>query len=211
DNTKKKTFIDDIENTTPEFVCELTGLSEIKCVDNCPHIIGQHEHQITKNGETDLQMCKALCTKNPGHVNFIEIDKFGIDDLPEGYRDIEIVEYIKAVAGLTVKISVSKTSPHRPKFWPDTQIPYPLYDVRGQSELRTGSGIISSIYRFRDTVVPFQKCPCHKCRLSDEPSKIWWKIYILTATNLVFDSVEARATRLTLFYDQENGSTITLD
>ncbi|XP_055884235.1 uncharacterized protein LOC106073196 isoform X2 [Biomphalaria glabrata] len=211
DNTKKKTFIHDIENTTPEFVCELTGLSEIKCVDNCPHIIGQHEHQITKNGETDLLMCKALCKKNPGHVNFIEIDKFGIDDLPEGYRDIEIVEYIKAVAGLTVKISVTKTSPHRPKFWPDTQIPYPLYDVRGQSELRTGSGIISSIYRFRDTVVPFQKCPCHKCRLSDEPSKIWWKIYILTATNLVFDSVEARATRLTLFYDQENGSTITLD
>ncbi|XP_055884234.1 uncharacterized protein LOC106073196 isoform X1 [Biomphalaria glabrata] len=211
DNTKKKTFIHDIENTTPEFVCELTGLSEIKCVDNCPHIIGQHEHQITKNGETDLQMCKALCTKNPGHVNFMELDKFSLQHLPDGYKDIQMVEYVKAVAGFVVKVSVTKTSPYRPKFWHDTQIPYPLYDARGQSYLRTGSGVIRGVEKCSDTVHPFKKCPCYKCKISDEPSKIWWKIYINTAANLVFDYAEARETSVTLFYDYENSPTVTLE
>uniref|UniRef100_A0A2C9MA20 CARD domain-containing protein n=1 Tax=Biomphalaria glabrata TaxID=6526 RepID=A0A2C9MA20_BIOGL len=211
DNTKDKTFIEDTEDTSPEFVCELTGLSKIKCVDKCLHIIGQHEHQITKNGETDLQMCKALCTKNPGHVNFVELDKFGLQHLPDGYKDIQMVEYVKAVAGFVVKVSVTKTSPYRPMFWPDSQIPYPLYDVRGQSDLRTGSGVIYGVEKCSDTVHPFKKCPCYKCKISDEPSKIWWKIYINTVANLVFDYAEARETSVTLFYDYENSPTVTLN
>ncbi|KAK6991315.1 STE20-like serine/threonine-protein kinase isoform X2 [Biomphalaria glabrata] len=200
-----------VDNTTAEFVCELTGLSDIKCVDKCPHIIGQHEHQITKNGETDLQMCKALCKKNPGHVNLIQLDKFAIEHLPEGYRDIKVVEYVKAVASVTVKVSVTKTSPYRLEYWPDTQIPYPLYDTRGQSDLRTGSGNIYFIDSYSDTVHPLKICPCYKCKISDEPSKIWWKIFVKTAANLVFDYVEAQETSVTLFYDYENSQSITLD
>ncbi|KAK0065038.1 death domain-containing protein CRADD, partial [Biomphalaria pfeifferi] len=76
DNTKEKTFIEDTEDATPEFVCELTGLSEIKCVDDCLHIIGQHDHQITKNGETDLLMCKAgfLCGCDKSYIGLLNLD-----------------------------------------------------------------------------------------------------------------------------------------
>ncbi|XP_055897829.1 uncharacterized protein LOC106077567 isoform X1 [Biomphalaria glabrata] len=181
---------------------------------------GEHETQISFNGETGLQNHFKDCKKNPGHTHFIPITKFNVTDLPENYRDLDIYELIKATAELTVRIAINMVSPHRPKFWPITNNHYPFYHFRGSKALRTGSGFIS-VYKFingcgynghgiRDNPITggqyeakCKTCPCEKCQSSENPNNVWWEIYITTATHVVFDDIEARHTTCRLFYDDE--------
>ncbi|KAI8750709.1 STE20 serine/threonine-protein kinase isoform X2, partial [Biomphalaria glabrata] len=186
-----------------EFLCKTTGQMDVQCVQDCPHIIGHHEQQISEGGESDLHQHLADCKKNPGHTNFIPVDTFSVQHLPERHQDIELYTFIKAAADLTVKISVTMTSLRRPDFWPNTNVPYFLYSMKGSQHLRTGSGAVIDVFKWTTGT-----CKCHKCQHSDKRNIDCWKIQVNTAANLVFDDIEARHTYITLFYDTEDGSNV---
>uniref|UniRef100_A0A2C9LWS0 Uncharacterized protein n=1 Tax=Biomphalaria glabrata TaxID=6526 RepID=A0A2C9LWS0_BIOGL len=96
---------------------------------------GNHETQEFEE-EADLHRHYANCTKNPGHKEFINIDKFTLNHLPANHRDQDLYDLIKAMAGLTVRVNLEKTSPNRPEFWPNTTKPYPFF--KGS---RSGTGM----------------------------------------------------------------------
>ena len=168
---------------------------------------GTHETQVSEGGEADLHKHLVGCKKNPGHKQFIPVNDFNINHLPEGNHDNLLVEYIKAVADLTVRVAVKMTSTERPEFWPNTKQPYPFYDKRGSDVMRVGTGMV------RYVNIEYNKgtCPCHKCQHSDTPSKVWGKVRMNTATHVVFDDLEARHTTCRLFFDRQDSPLVTLD
>ncbi|XP_055897458.1 uncharacterized protein LOC106069067 isoform X2 [Biomphalaria glabrata] len=186
-----------------EFVCKVTGLSDVQCVRHCPHIIGHHEQQVSGNIEADLYKHFTSCTKNPGHKDFIPVDTFKMIHLPKGHRNKDLFELIKAVVELTVRVNVTRTSPHRPMFWPNTTVPYFCRHLRGSKHLRGGSGMINEVIKSTEGA-----CPCDTCQQSGNPSTDWWKIRVGTAANLVFGATEANSATLTLFYDNKESSEV---
>nr|KAI8743072.1 hypothetical protein BgiMline_021481 [Biomphalaria glabrata] len=187
--------------------------------DNENRLIGDHETQESEGGEADLHKYYIGCKKNPGHSQFIPIDTFNMKHLPEGYQDLELFEFIKAEADLTVRINVLKTSPGRPKIWPKTTRPYAFYDIRGKSNLRTGTGRVCDVYKFQDGVrqdgrvgfTDYMKCWCTQCQGSDSPSNVWWEFDVFTATHVVFDDDEATYTTLRLFYNRDDSPVVIID
>uniref|UniRef100_A0A2C9M072 Uncharacterized protein n=1 Tax=Biomphalaria glabrata TaxID=6526 RepID=A0A2C9M072_BIOGL len=187
-------------------------------------IIGYHETQELEVGEADLHKCFIACKKNPGHRQFIPVDTFSLDHLPKDLQDNILYEYIKAVADLTVRVSVKLSSPGRPMFWPKTNQPYPFYNMSDSTNVRTGSGSVWKIYKFQDGVLQdgarqekgigkreYTHCWCRKCQDSDSPSQVWWEFYVYTATHVVFDDIEANNTTLRLFYDREDSPVVSVD
>ncbi|KAK6979359.1 RNA polymerase II-associated protein 3, partial [Biomphalaria glabrata] len=187
------------------------------------------EHQCEAcQGQTEDSLHEKFtsCTKNPDHALFIPVTAFTIEHLPEHYRDNDLFELIKVVAELTVRIAVSKVSPNRPEFWPDTKKEYPFYKDKGQTFLRTGTGEMdlfmykdghgfhptgSSYNSFTGTSyeAPYKTCPCEKCQQSDKPSNVWLEIQIHTAAHVVFDEIEAQHTSCRLFLDDHASPKVT--
>ncbi|KAH9488523.1 PAK- GC kinase Sid1, partial [Bulinus truncatus] len=52
------------------------------------------------------------------------------------------------------------------------------------------------------------KCPCQKCFMSKEPSKLWGIMDIMTATHVVFDVEEAKKSQCRFFFDDVNSEEI---
>ncbi|XP_055898035.1 uncharacterized protein LOC129928295 isoform X2 [Biomphalaria glabrata] len=186
-------------NEVPEYFCEETGRSDVPCFEDCIHFIGHHEQQISEGGEADLLTHLAGCNKNPGHKKFIPIDKFNLKNLPQAHQNTDMYEFIKVVADLTVRITVSMTSPLRPEVWPDTKVPYFLYNIKESQSLRTGSGMVNEVIKGSKGT-----CQCETCQRSETPKQEWWTITVRTAANLIFDSVEGSYTTLRWFYDTED-------
>ena len=128
-------------------------------------------------------------------------------------------ELIKATADLTVRVTVPMTSPDRPEFWPETNVPYPFYNIRKATNLRTGSGRIEDVRKFTDGVDEdgdkhwknLRNCWCKNCEGSDSPSNVWWEFDMVTATHVVFDDIEASHTSLRLFYDSDDSPVVSVD
>uniref|UniRef100_A0A2C9KZ07 Uncharacterized protein n=1 Tax=Biomphalaria glabrata TaxID=6526 RepID=A0A2C9KZ07_BIOGL len=189
-----------------DFLCVETGQSYIPCEANCPHVKGQHEQVIGEGDEIDVQKHLADCEKNPGHSGIKPIYTFDFDHFPKCRRVTNSYNYLKALANLTVKVSVKMTSPHRPQFWPGTNVPYFLYHMRGSQHLRTGSGRVSGVvyHKYKSA------CPCQNCFNSNSFTLKWWEVDVVTAANLVFDNVEASHTIVRLFYDKDCSPVVTL-
>uniref|UniRef100_A0A2C9LNY2 Uncharacterized protein n=1 Tax=Biomphalaria glabrata TaxID=6526 RepID=A0A2C9LNY2_BIOGL len=182
-------------------------------------LIGDHETQESEGGEADLHKYLVGCKKNPGHRQFIPIDTFSKKHLPEGLQDKDLYEYIRNIADQTVRVDVTISSPHRPKFLPETTQPYPFYNMSERRNLRTGSGRVWRVNKFQDGVPQdghyafnaYTKCWCRKCEVSNSPSNVWWEFYVYTATHVVFDEIEANHTTLKLFYDKEESPVVSVD
>ncbi|KAK6975286.1 hypothetical protein BgiMline_021636 [Biomphalaria glabrata] len=182
-------------------------------------LIGDHETQESEGGEVNLHKHRDDCKKNPGHMQFIPVDTFTLNDLPKEYQDNDLYEFLKVIADLTVRINVEITSPDRPEFWPETTQPYPFYKTSKPENLRTGSGIVRHVTKFQDGVrqdgyigpTVYKKCWCKKCEGSDSASSVWWEIDVNTATHVVFDDIEASHTILRLFFDRENCDKVVVD
>ncbi|KAK6980414.1 hypothetical protein BgiMline_021427 [Biomphalaria glabrata] len=182
--------------------------------------IGEHESQFYDGCESALEKLFEGCTKNPGHANFIPVNTFGLEHLPEGYRDTNVLhELVKAIAELTVRIQVNTVSPYRPEFWPESTVPYPCFGLKEREIIRTGSGRIRSVIKYDNGYNKFDgkhkkdhtACTCHKCQQSDVPCTIWWEAELLTATSLVFDDEEVRSSSCRLFYDTPDSPVVSLD
>ncbi|XP_059162126.1 uncharacterized protein LOC131945136 [Physella acuta] len=163
-------------------------------------IPGHHECEICYGGEADLHKHYTSCKKNPGHVNFIPVNDFNLDHLPSLYRDVIMLEQIKALSALTVLIKVKYTSLARPKSVPCFSGRYPFYNTRGSDVLRTGTGRVSRVDRYTESDNK-GTCPCGKCQHSDTPSKVWGEVWVRTATHVVFDDSEARQTKCVVGLD----------
>uniref|UniRef100_A0A2C9KKK5 Uncharacterized protein n=1 Tax=Biomphalaria glabrata TaxID=6526 RepID=A0A2C9KKK5_BIOGL len=179
---------------------------------------GDHETQESEV-EADLYRHFVSCKKNPDHREFIPIDKFTLKDLPESHQDIDLYEYIKATADLTVRVNVEKISPNRPQFWPETSRPYPYYSMYGSSKTRTGSGRVWFVTKFHNGErkdgyftghTEYTKCWCLNCHNSKTPSHLWWEFNVDTATHVVFDNFEANNTSLRFFYNREENPVVSV-
>jgi hypothetical protein len=98
--------------------------------------IGTHEVQecLEGQGEAELHQHQTNCKKNPGHEEFVPVNKFSLEHFPPGYHDNDLYDFIKIVADLTVRIAVNITSLDRPELIPGTKDPYPCYNIRSKQE-----------------------------------------------------------------------------
>ncbi|KAI8771514.1 hypothetical protein BgiBS90_028233, partial [Biomphalaria glabrata] len=98
----------------------------------------QHETEVTYCDEMDMDKNLIMCTKNPGHVTFIRLDSLSLEHLPEGYRDLNLLELIKVQADLTVKVDVKSISSQRPERWPKTEkgVSFRWQDSWGDGKIR---------------------------------------------------------------------------
>ncbi|XP_059162441.1 uncharacterized protein LOC131945845 [Physella acuta] len=141
------------------------------------YLQGNHECEIAYGGEADLHKHLIDCKKNPGHVNFIPVNDFNLDHLPSRYRDVIMLELIKALSALTVLIKVNYTSLERPESVPCFPGQYPFYNTRGSEVLRTGTGRVCGVVKYTESDNK-GTCPCGKCQHSDTPSKVWGEISV---------------------------------
>ncbi|KAH9502387.1 Mitogen-activated protein kinase kinase kinase 1b, partial [Bulinus truncatus] len=148
------------------------------------------------------------CTNNPGHSSFTSIQTLTALHLSEHNLPDEVFQFIKSIVELTVQINVHSTSLNRPDHWPDSSYSYPYYNMRGGAETRSGSGMVYSVTLHADNN---DKCPCQKCFMSEEPSKLWGIIDIMTATHVVFDVEEAKKSQCRFFFDDVNSEEIIIN
>ncbi|CAG5131291.1 unnamed protein product [Candidula unifasciata] len=164
---------------------------------------GPWEAEYSYGGEAELHQHFNKCHKNPGHKNFIPVDKFTINDLPEGNRDQDLMDYIRVDSDLTVRVTVEYVSDRRPATVPGSDMPYPVYDYRGQKKMTVGSGWVHSVQIFCDN--KGFTCECEDCKKSSVSKTNFAIINITTATHVVFDDLEGAHTTCHLFFD--SGST----
>ncbi|RUS88626.1 hypothetical protein EGW08_003585 [Elysia chlorotica] len=153
---------------------------------------GQHECEILGSGPEaeESQSRWKECQKNPGHEQFISARYFKDNCLPRIKND-GIRDRLRAGIDLTVRLRVNWTSPGRP----DGDI---FSHARGSNELRVGTGFISLWHR-KSRVL---KDHCDACR--GETAKKSWGFSVQTARHVVYDTEEAKETKVDLFYDDDS-------
>lgn len=156
----------------------------------------------------ELSKYRPECKKNPDHKKFIPITSFNETHLPEGYQDEDICNTIKALAELTVRIDVTYTSPDRPQFYPDSDVPYPFYNERKSHIMRTGSGWVEEIRKYNKC--DNKTCPCYSCQQSN-PIKVWGECHVVTAALVVYDDSEARHTTCRIGFDSSQSPLVNLE
>ncbi|XP_055898307.1 uncharacterized protein LOC106052509 isoform X2 [Biomphalaria glabrata] len=197
-----------------------SALSDVEMEDDgLDEIYGEHEIQECEcQEETNFSQYFQHCDKD--HNKYISIDEFSLEHLPKALSDSIFYDYIKFIADLTVRVDVKMTSPRRPEVWQRTKnVKYPSYDLRGKTNLRTGTGIVSLIYRFTNGIrnsggryeKKHTKCWCRKCQHSEIPSSMWWEFDVDTASHVVFDETEADNTSVLLFYDRKESQNVIVD
>ncbi|KAK0045300.1 hypothetical protein Bpfe_025309 [Biomphalaria pfeifferi] len=147
----------------------------------------RHETEEFENDDEDDARKFENCSKNPGHDTFITLETFSQDHLPESHRSKVLYDCVKALAQMTVKISVKLVSSERPRYHKSSK--YPYGERHGSKIVRNGSGRIDSLVWHRDEKDP---CSCFKCQESTSPSKTWMGIRVMTAKHVVFDAEEAK-------------------
>ena len=141
------------------------------------------------------------CTKNPGHLKFIPVSEFGLENLPRRNQTQDILSCIRDLSDLTVRLRVTWTSWERPD---GDQ----FCTLRGKTLARLGTGWVSNVF-FGDG-----PCPCTACLDNPTPCTEWRSIMVRTACHVVYNEEEAAATTVDVFYDdkrsKKDGRTKTL-
>ena len=128
------------------------------------------------------------CEKNPGHEYFISASDFRDTYLPTVHTD-KHRDVLRAWIDLTVRLRVNWTSPDRP----DDQA---FSGLRGMKSLRVGT-----VWDVSDPVTD-KPCPGDKC--DEKIVRKSWIFRVRTAQHVVYNTEEAKATKVDLFYDDEN-------
>ncbi|KAK0062114.1 hypothetical protein Bpfe_008607, partial [Biomphalaria pfeifferi] len=132
--------------------------------------------------EIDFENSEEKCTKNPGHAGFIPVKELKTSHFPVNYQDQDLVDSVKLLGELTVKVSVSVAE-----------------------GVRTASGKIIDITQNLHNI----KCPCSGCMDSKNPRENWWEIEILTVTHIVKE--DAKNSKCRLFYDTSDSSLVNVE
>ncbi|XP_059168974.1 uncharacterized protein LOC131950794 isoform X2 [Physella acuta] len=154
---------------------------------------GDYEVEVSFEGGKSLsifQQCWKKCKKRPDHNDFIPISTLRVDHLPDNFKDPDIISVIRCLSYLTVNINVLGASESRPEN--HNGKPYPRYSNIAPDMTRTGTGKIHTISIYPDD--GDENCHCKKCKNDQIITKIWGKVFILTAMHVVFDKFEAENT-----------------
>ena len=153
---------------------------------------GQHECEIFGSGleATESAFRWENCEKNPGHEGFTPYLDF-TDNLLLRSMCNEQRRRLKVIADLTVRVRVNWTSLNR--FNSDR-----LAEYRGSDGLRLGTGFVRIVKDPRSN----EPCPCNQC--DGKIVRKHWTFTVQTAHHVVFNTEEAKRTRIDLFYDDEN-------
>ena len=125
----------------------------------------------------------AACTKNPGHENFIPISEFKMNHLPKSNQQDSVLDCVRNVAQCTGRLRVTYTSWARPDNY--------TFSVARRTKIRVSKAK--------------GRCPCPDIKGHDL-LKEWWKVKLQTACHVVFDTEEAKASRVDLYFDDEQAS-----
>ncbi|CAL1533084.1 unnamed protein product, partial [Lymnaea stagnalis] len=181
--------------------------SEDGCKTECLQHIDDsspYEEDVVYGPEANLQEHYDNCRKNPTHEKFIPITLFGPQHLPPHYHKKSMFELVKALADLTVRLTVTNVSSNRPETFNET--PYPRFKNRGQKGFPSyGTGRVVQVKKY--TVTDGQPCPCLNCKQSSAVQE-WSQIRITTATHVVFDDEEAQYTNVRWGYDSDSSQEI---
>lgn len=162
---------------------------------------GFHECEIFGTWSLEYEQNYAWnnCEKSKNdHANFIPILNFSEQNLPTQHQgDGVLLQYILAIATLTVRIRVNHVSVNRPDG-------YTFSSFRNQGFRRSGTGWV---YKISSGDGP---CPCTRCKGMVKSNGPWWKVEIFTACHVVYDQVEAKRTEADFFYDSKDSVVTTL-
>ena len=125
------------------------------------------------------------CKKNPKHKQFIPIKQMMAHPLIRSLRQEER-EWLNAAVDLTVRLRVNHASLGRPN----------NDEYRGLNKLRVGTGFITCV---RCEIN--KPCPCDMC--DGSVVRKHWIFQIQTAQHVVYNTDEAKETKVDLFYDDE--------
>ena len=139
------------------------------------------------------------CSKNPNHEHFFPVQDATTIPL---FRSLDYKdrEWLRLTGDLTVRLRVNYTSRSRPDG-------YPFSYLRGLGDLRVGTGFILSV-----SSRTYGPCPCDIC--DKQEMREHWIFTVRTAQHVVYDTSEAKETKVDLFYDdersQEDGKMVTV-
>ncbi|GFR81636.1 hypothetical protein ElyMa_004075600 [Elysia marginata] len=157
---------------------------------------GHHEFEVLYGKENETEESERRwknCKKNPGHVKFISPQDFKDNYLPSFLTGKNYEEFC-SIIDCTVRLRVSWTSRARlngEKF----------SGCRGTHRLRLGTGCM---YTHGDRVSSLdnEPCPCNECE--GKVIRKHWKFSVHTAHHVVYNTEEAKQTKVDLFYDDES-------
>lgn len=131
------------------------------------------------------------CHKNPGHEKFIAVQEFKDRNLhnEQGGRTCEA---LRCVIDLTVRLMICNVSTQRPD---DDE----FSEHRGTNIRRCATGYVERV----DPAVLDEPCPCSVCD-GTVTDKKHWRFRVRTARHNVFDTDEAKNTRVDFFFDDES-------
>ncbi|KAK0064351.1 baculoviral IAP repeat-containing protein 7 [Biomphalaria pfeifferi] len=144
------------------------------------------------------------CHKNPGHYAYFPIHRLKLEQLPSKTRCPEVLEFLKQISKLTVRLSVNCTSTRRHK-------KDPLF---GSTVSRVGTGFISlnkrdnEIGQIKNT--DQRKWKPFKAYMKQLLKKDKEIILIETSRHLVYDIDEAVSTVVEFLSDDENKKVLKL-
>lgn len=106
-------------------------------------------------------------TCNKPHDGFIPVNEITTQHFPPGYHDEDLLELTKAMAALTVRISVSFVSHDRPMLTPITLEPYPFHKSRGENRTTVWTGRVYDVTNYTERMDEasrtYRTCPCPTC------------------------------------------------
>ena len=128
------------------------------------------------------------CRKNPNHKHFFPVQDATTIPLLRSLSDKDR-EWLRLTGDLTVRLRVNYTSRTRP----DGD---GFSHLRGLGDLRVGTGFI-----WRVSQGFYKPCPCGIC--DKQEMRKHWRFQVRTAQHVVYDTSEAKETKVDLFYDDE--------
>ena len=156
------------------------------------NLTGVHECEVLGGGPEAEESASRWreCKKNPGHKEFISAKGFKDSYFSRVHTD-KLRDLLRAMIDFTVRLRVHWTSPGRP----DED---PFSDARGTDKIRLGTGFIEDV----SDPVSDKPCPCVEC--NGKINRKSWRFKVQTAAHVVYNTEEAKSTRIDLFYDDDS-------
>lgn len=124
------------------------------------------------------------------------------------YQTNEVINAIKVIADLTVRIRAGYTSMSRPATLPESSKAYAGAELRGCSVARVGTGFIGRVRIVKSSnnlQGSSSSCPCYFCKsFKTTPCGEWGEISIITAAHVVCTADELVHSEVDCFYDNDD-------
>ncbi|XP_055870675.1 uncharacterized protein LOC129923490 [Biomphalaria glabrata] len=156
--------------------------------------------------DTSTEYIEFTARSNTHQEKFLPFIDFSLNHLPACYQHDEMINLIKSLADLTVKIEVKDVHEIREQFWKD-KIHFFEEDIKSK-RIILGSGKVEDVKLYSEKDAGPCPCRCKKCK--SVPKQKWGEIRILTSAQLLYDNKDAKRFVCTLFYDDETSHTITV-